>query len=412
MKIQAHPRNNEASALVVTLVLGVVLLVIMVSYLQLLGTQNKLVVRSESWNAALTMAEAGIEEALAQINASPNNLATNSWSVSGSTYGPVNRSLAGGSYSVIISNASSPVIYSTGFITVPVSGGTISRKVMVSTQKQGTANIGIGAKRGIGMNGNALAVNSYNSHLASLSDNGRYTNSLSKTSTNGNVATMSGIINSGNRNIYGNVYLAPGASLQSQPNSTITGTVYNNANIDFPDVTLPNVIWTAAPLAGGTHTLTTSGNYTVSDNYPVDVAAGVTVNLNVTTGVSYSPTSIAVHGGMTNSGTANIYLNGPPTLSMAGNSATDNSGRPENLRYYGLPSLTSVSMSGNSSFTGTLYAPQADVTLNGGGNNNLDFIGSLVGNTITMNGKFSVHYDESLSANGVQSTVVKVWQEL
>ena len=60
MKILIQPSARQGSALVVTLVLGVVLLVIMVSYLQLLGSQNKLVIRSESWNAALTMAEAGV----------------------------------------------------------------------------------------------------------------------------------------------------------------------------------------------------------------------------------------------------------------------------------------------------------------------------------------------------------------
>ena len=47
-------------------------------------------------------------------------------------------------------------------------------------------------------------------------------------------------------------------------------------------------------------------------------------------------------------------------------------------------------------FTGVLVAPSADLTLNGGGNSNEDFCGSLMVNSARFNGHFSFHYDESL----------------
>jgi hypothetical protein len=55
----------------------------------------------------------------------------------------------------------------------------------------------------------------------------------------------------------------------------------------------------------------------------------------------------------------------------------------------------------NAAFTGTGLLPRkADITLGGGGNNDYDVVGAIIGNTITMNGHFHFHYDENLLANG------------
>lgn len=411
MKTQPiHKSSDQGSALVITMTLGVILLVIVGSYLRLLGTQKNLVLRSESWNASLTMAEAGVEEALSQLNSGATNLSANGWGGAGSVFGPVARRLEGGSYSVIISNSSAtkPVIYATGFTTVPVSGDSISRKVKLDVAKQVFSNVPLGTKKNINMNGNGVAVDSYDSSNPLLSTGGVF--DPNKTSTNGNVASMGGVVNLGQHTINGSLYLGPSASFSGSKNN-ITGSIYTDANVDFPDVTLPDVTWQTAPLSLGIHSFTTSGYYTVSDQFPVVVQPGVTVTLKVETSVSYSPASVQISGGTTNSGTANIYLNGPPSLTIAGNTAVDASNRPENLRYYGMPSLTSITFSGNSSFVGVIYAPGADVTLNGGGNNN-GLVGSLIANSITMNGHYAIHYDESLATNGPAIYVIQSWQEL
>ena len=116
-------------------------------------------------------------------------------------------------------------------------------------------------------------------------------------------------------------------------------------------------------------------------------------------------------GCTTNSGSANIYLNGPASLTSSGNTAVNTGGRPQNLRYFGLPSLTSVTFSGNSTFVGVIYAPGASVTLNGGGGNS-GLIGSLIVNDITMHGHYDIHFDESLATNGPAIYVIQSWQEL
>ncbi|MBW8864004.1 MAG: hypothetical protein JF609_03590 [Verrucomicrobia bacterium] len=416
MKTQTNRKpSNQGSALVITLVLVTIMLLTAASYLQLLGTQKTIVVRSESWNASLIMAEAGVEEGLAQANSNPNNLLTtndfsgNSWGFDNNNqvFGPMTHSVQGGKYIASISNTAPPVIYASGMATVPVSGDTITRKVRVGTKKQVFSNLPMGAKGNIDMKGNGIAVDSWNSRDPNWSTAGVF--DPKKTSTNGDVASLGGLVNLGNHTIDGSLYLGPTATYGG--GGTVTGTIHTDANINFPDIILPNVTWSSAPLSGGIHTFTTSGNYTVADNLPVVVTPGVSVLLNVTTAVSYSPTSIQINGGTTNSGTAYIYLNGPPSLVMAGNSAPDASLRPENLRYYGLPSLTSVTISGTATFTGVLYAPEADITLNGGGSGN-DFVGSMVANNIRLNGGYNIHYDVSLSTSGPGYYVANSWQEL
>ena len=410
MKIQCQKQSRkQGSALVITLILGVILLVTLSSYLMLISSQKDLVTRSQGWNAALTMAEAGVEEALAQMNASPNDFSANSWGVSGGVYGPMAHNLIGGNYSVAIVGAATPTVYSTGYVTVPISGNKIFRQVKVTTLKLGLINVAFGAVNSIQFNGNGVFSDSWNSHDPNLSTGGQYDSN--KTSTNGSVASLDGLVNIGNHTINGNLYLGPTASYRSGANQ-ILGTIYTDYNVQFPDVVLPTASWLSAPTAAGVHTFTTSGSYTVNDNFPMVINTGVTVTLNVTKSGSFSPSSVQIHGGTTNSGTAYLYLNGPTSVSIAGNTAIDASNRPENLYYYGLPTLNSITFSGNSTFVGVIYSPEAALTLNGGGNNS-GLIGASITGSVTMNGHYDFHYDESLATNGPsRGFVINSWQEL
>jgi hypothetical protein len=90
-----------------------------------------------------------------------------------------------------------------------------------------------------------------------------------------------------------------------------------------------------------------------------------------------------------------IYVAGA-SANFAGNGILNQSGDTTKFTYYGLPSNTSLALSGNSSFTGTFYAPNANFTLNGGGSNNYDFAGASVTKTVSMHGHFKFHYDERL----------------
>ncbi len=96
MKFPCKTLNRqEASALVVTMALCWILGFMMISYLSLIDTQNFSVSRAQAWNKALVVAEAGVEEAMSQLNsgANPNNLAVNSWTSLGTNTATVFKTL-------------------------------------------------------------------------------------------------------------------------------------------------------------------------------------------------------------------------------------------------------------------------------------------------------------------------------
>ncbi|HXI70704.1 MAG TPA: hypothetical protein VNN22_10160 [Verrucomicrobiae bacterium] len=413
------PRREQGSVLIVTLILGTLLLLGLSTYLMLLVSQKNLGTRSQTWNASLALCEAGVEEALAQVNSSALNFTNtglaktdfsdNGWGSSGSVYGPVARSFPGGTYAVIVpTNGPTPTIYATGYATVPIVGDQISRVVKVTTTRQGLFNVGIGAIGNIDFNGNGIITDSYNSQLASLSTAAQY--DPAKTSTNGSIASKEGLIDLGNHTIKGDEYLGPNAA--NSNNGTVTGTTYYDYNVQFPDVILPPGAngWSIAPATSGTYVFTTSGNYTINEDRPVTVYPGVTVNLNVTSS-DFTATAIKILGGITNAGTARFFLNGPSSVSIAGNTAV-NPTRPINLVFYGLPSLTSITFSGTTDFQGVIYAPEANIALNGGGNA-INLSGSVIVKNITDNGHYLIHYDESLADYGPsRGYVANSWLEL
>src|SRR5215469_4007384 len=113
-------KNAEAGAVILTTTICTFALMsfLVVGYLWMMMEQNKATERSQHWNAALAVAEAGIDEGMAHIDYSFGtnvNLATNGWTLdsTGSYYTRPARSILGGSYSVIISNTLMPTVIST-----------------------------------------------------------------------------------------------------------------------------------------------------------------------------------------------------------------------------------------------------------------------------------------------------------
>src|ERR1043165_8303035 len=90
--------NREGSVLMVTLFSALLIGTVLASYLTLIRHQSAAVARSQGWNAALAMAEAGVEEAMAQINAGvPWGTG---WNTSSNNYSQ-SRTMMGGSYGVM-----------------------------------------------------------------------------------------------------------------------------------------------------------------------------------------------------------------------------------------------------------------------------------------------------------------------
>jgi hypothetical protein len=380
------------------------------------------VARSQGWNCALTLAEAGVEEALAQLNpgapAPVIDRTANGWGAPQSgVYGPVARTVTSGSYAVVYTTDTLPVIYSTGYVSIPPFTGSVQRVVRVATTNAPLFSVCVAAKNGIDLKGNNVTTDSFNSALASLSNNGIY--DPSKTSTNGDIASIAGIVNVGNANVKGSVLLGSTAADSIQQNGYVLGGVSQDFNVEFEDVILPQTSWLpamtlASPLVVGgnsfTYAFLISGDYSI-DNLSASVYVGSNAIVRLKLTGNASPSNIQVAGSGATAGNLSIYMDGQ-TFTLSGSDVVDG-GNAANLSYYGTTNNTQIKFTGNAAFTGTIYAPEAAVTLGGGGNNTYDVVGSIIANTVTMNGHFNFHFDENLIAAGPsRGYVAASWREL
>jgi hypothetical protein len=413
--------REQGNTLILTLVLTLAIGTVLLSYLGLIGSRYKVTVRSQRWNTAIPVLEAGIEEALTHLQDDINNPGANGWTlstVSGQQVYSKQRTLANGSYFLVniynatVGASNTPYIYSTGFVPSPLSSTRyVSRTAKVTGTNQPLFTFALAAINTIQMNGNGLAADSFNSSKPALSTNGQY--DPTKTSTNGNVASVYGPVDFGNHSVSGSLYLGASAS-STVPASQVSGSIYTDYNASFPDVVLPTTSWLpiTTTTIGGTpaYNFTTSGDYFVTDSSNIQVQPGVTVRVRVDTS-SFSPASIHIVSSNNVSGTLILYqVSGSVTMS---GSVTVDSGQAKNLYYYGLPGVTSITYGGSSSFVGVVYAPEANLTLNGGGSGNGLVGASVTKSIIAINGHYSFHFDEDLLSSGPsRAYVVTSWKEL
>src|SRR5258708_767073 len=135
--IVRNTRRSEGITLFVTLAICAILSILIASYLSLVLTQRSSVSRAQAWNAALAVAEAGVEEGMAHLNSGvdPSHLATNTWNSLGSGVVGKTNNVGTSYYSVTIQTAgAAPVVTSTAFVPAPVSGPTLTRTIQVVTK--------------------------------------------------------------------------------------------------------------------------------------------------------------------------------------------------------------------------------------------------------------------------------------
>ncbi len=274
MKTKLNPSQNSASALVVTLFLVTILAISIAGYLSYTNQQTLLGARSQTWNMALAVSEAGVEEGLEQLNNNYANLSSDGWTGSGTTYS-ITRSLGNGnSYTVSIeySNTTSPSITARAFVNPPslaqnaptvffaatganptTSATNVTRAVRCQTSRGSLFLAAMVARHKIDMNGNNVRTDSFDSGDPAKSNFGQYT--PAKAGDYGDVASNDGVTNTvsaGNANIFGKVITGPGGTAtvgvnggvgehtwQATHNGIEPGWLWNNANFTFPIITLP-----------------------------------------------------------------------------------------------------------------------------------------------------------------------------
>jgi hypothetical protein len=472
MKPQIQNRSSETgTTLLVTLLTCFIIGTTLASYLVMVEAQHRSTVRSLTWNTAMVLTEAGVEDGLQLLNKYSGNFenlgnwattySTDGWTTVSANVITVTRYIGSNYYTAFITNTpGTPTITSQGYAqwfnsiasgnmppsmfasgSVNVSApATLGRSVAVKTKTDAIFVVAMAAIQQIDFKGNNVATDSFDSADPNYSNNGLYPfGTPAKTKANGDVVTDDTIVNSlsvGNAKIKGSVKTGPNGTIAIGPNGSVgdsawvgggstgiqTGHGANDMNVAFPDAQLPSTTWTAlslAPTSGNAnkingvsydYIINTSGDYTVAGfSGSVYIASNAVVRLDVTGDVSLNGQSQIYIC----SGAQLKWYQNSANCSVGGNGVINENGNASSFYYFGLPVNTSLSFGGNAAFTGAVYAPEAAFTLGGGGSTPLDFIGSSVTKSVKMNGNFNFHYDENLARNGMgRGYIATNWREI
>jgi hypothetical protein len=466
-----HGRNG--SALLIALLTAFIVGLALTSYLTMVSNQNRSTMRSLAWNSAIPVVEAGLEEALTQLfhTSGITNLSINNWTLTndatGVWYFKQHWLDSGSYYEVYIKQQEPPIIVSTAFVPAPMTysmpfnefmdkrlaagpsvgmilGGAITpspttgqyvkRRVRLTTVKNALYRGALVTVTSVSLNGNGITTDSYDSTQPNVysGPSGEWS-SIIEGRAHGNVGCNGTSINIGNAKIKGYVATGPGGAVQWGSQGVIGSVGWVDTGHTGPE---DYVTWLRDDFHADAFPVPEP--YLPSDS--VSITSPPTTNIN---GIAYTylsqsgPTKYS----LTSFPAANVYVTGNVTVRLSGVSGSvilgdivlapgaslnlyvaaasttvsgniNSKGKPENFQYYGLPSNTAYKASGNAEFVGCIYAPNAAFTLGGGGNSDLDFVGSCVVNTASMGGHYKFHFDESLQRSIFLGYVVTSWNEV
>jgi hypothetical protein len=325
-KIDPTEKAPTGKHALVTIVITALIGFILATYLTLVQSQNTATVRSQAWNLAMPVVEAGIEDALAHLNANYElGLDRDGWEAAGGTSYtlPEPRAIGDSFYKATITNFivgnptnSAPLIDSYGYVALPSAVGPAYATVLAAANQPSTtvAYIGRGVHaqtardwiftRGmvantIDLNGNNIRTDSFDSMDPRYSTNGQYYAPWHK--ANGDIAVNSSLTNSlnlGNADIWGSVSTGPDGAVSIGPQGIVGDQAWHDAgsigiqegkskddmNVSFPDAKLPkNFVYGVEPPGGWLTNITsvssTNTSTTVSIPYPYSVPGPITTTM-------------------------------------------------------------------------------------------------------------------------------------
>jgi hypothetical protein len=258
-----------------------------------------------------------------------------------------------------------------------------------------------------------IVIDSYDSRDPNKSTNGLY--DVTKRQQNGDIATDGNLIDAGNAHIYGDVATNSGTVSGA---ANITGTERTDFYQDPIPVGAPS--WTAinGTVSSVNNSTTLQASATKGSSISRYQLSQISLNGPNTLTLAGNPDGsrtyieIYVTGDISVSGNAQIILQEgvSATIYFAGNVDVSGNGilnirnQPADLQMYGIQpppdSSPHVNLGGNGQIIAAVYAPNHDVSVNGGGTSGHVF-GSIVGKTVTMTGVTNLHYDEALGATGI-----------
>jgi hypothetical protein len=464
MRISIGQTKTQGSVLLMTLCMAWVIGIALVSYLTLVANQSRTTFHSQTWATCIPVLEAGIEEALTQLNYNNgeclSGAASHGWTVSANGVCTKTRILGRVSENTYVevkidpNAAATPIITAKGYAPAPgftgktMGGQTafgmilgtvspyapamVSRTVEVTTvlQNAGGGPGGLSAKGKISFSGGG-SLDSFDSSDPNYSTGGQY--DPTKRKANGKAttnATGSDSIHVDTAHIYGAVTTGPGSDTVTVTSGAVGDSAWNagnsgiqsghqtgDANLQFDAVSAP-FVWGSGstPIAG-----TVNGtNY----NWVVDGAANSNWNLgsvNVSSGKSLIVTggdvTLYVNGNFITGGSGFVYIAPGASLklyvggivSVSGTGMVNGAGYASKNAIYGLSTSTqNWTYNGSSAFIGTVYAPNANFTFSG----SAGAFGSFSANTVNISGGAHIAYDESLNGGVNPQYIVSSWNEI
>ena len=457
-----RPPHSPArgSVLITALIFSIIIAISLSSYIRLALNSLKLADRSFYQNAALNLAEYGLEQALYCYNRL-DNAATPAaaWTEAGWPSPAANSSIrhtfsnfnlgpgVTGEVKVYCSSHNpgtgvNPVIVSRATVTFATGGAPFSKYMEVTLRKRSLFVNGLVAKDSISWVGHPTA-DSWNSDP----DNNPTTvtaYSALVQAAGCTVGCVDGSITLGSGgNVYG--YSKTGTSGTTSGGSVhgLGTTIHDTARVatdfsaNFPPVTTPtpatvNFISSAVPadFPLATHNVNPSDG-----KYYFSFAIGKNISDTTTIGAAVPNRKVVFimnnHQGVDAiSFTGNksltvktgsmltIYTNGDIKATGNGmvNGTTAGANACSSLMIYGTSTAPStpqeIKVGGNGQLYGAIYAPNANVELKGGGSSGM-VLGSIVAKTINMNGGTDFHYDEALgNLGGGNPFGIAKWREL
>lgn len=447
MKIKIHHQlsgNIMLACLIASAAVGAVL----VAYLQLGQSSQKLSDRSQKWNLALPVAEAGLEEALSHLNTIGNaSLVNNGWTLNSSgnlkgkgltasTYVRT-RSLGSNSFYEVGINfvgtkhrTNSITVVSSGYVRDSLSTNYISRTI---TGTIGLTNFvftkAIIAKKHIRL-GKGTLIDSFDSLSTSYSTKGDY--DATKRKDNAGIATVSekkngikidktkvygdastshdgkgnkGDVEFKNNGTLGDTNWITAGNINGQP-----GKISHGYQYDFAEVKAP---WTGGalpPIAGKVGKIDAqyvlgTGNYEVGK---VDLKKPMVVTGNAVlyvTGDFKASEDIII---LTNA-SLRLYMGGGK-FEIKDKNVVLNDGDATQFQYYGLKSNKTLKIKKKGAdLSGIIYAPNTKINIDG----DSDIIGSIVGKCVHIKHNGQFHYDEAITKRPTEfdNYVLQNWTE-
>ncbi|MDI1320455.1 MAG: hypothetical protein PSW75_09740 [bacterium] len=453
-------RSQRGSLLIVAMILCAVIGISLVSYLNLGRSSMTISNRGLYNSAAMNLAENGLEEAMYALNkdavdGSYDWVTTGGWTLTGSGNVNARRRLTPpsgtfdqgttGYVNVYVYNyagTAPPKAVARAVITLAgVTTKTIEKWVYIQARTTSKFANGLVAKNSLTFNGNNASVDSWDSKsdTTTTADDIKY--SAGVRDDNGSIGSISvavGAVGVNNADIWG--FASTGAGLPSVgsngvigPFGTANGTmdmshVSSDFTASFDPVTAPTSPAPTAitaigngdlPMTVGTVGATTSfslPSISASGNSTKVLTIVGNVTLVLTNTAGSSAIGLTGQSGIVLAPGATLKIYTAGDISIAGNGVTNGgttaatANNPSNFQIWGTSTTTQdIKVAGNGVLSAIVYAPNANVTINGNG----DVEGSVVANNITLTGNAAFHYDESLARfGGANPYRVASWREL